>query len=319
MATLTTNVPEGRPRVKAHCFISILLAVTSISCSTSLQHYTSAVPSAYYLHDGVKIHFKQMGTGRPVIFLHGFGTSLDTWRFVVETLEDEYRLVLVDLKGHGLSDRPRDEMYAAQDHARVVQGLIDYLGLDNVMIVGHSFGSVVGLAAALHAQRDGSSGVIAALVLIAGSVDAENVPFVLRLLRTPILGWLSLKLTSASFRTRLMLKHAYYEDSKVTDSLVELYARYQSIPGTDYALIKTAEQLVPVDISQSKRDVSRLEIPVMNIWGERDGIIPRAAAESICQLVPRCELVTIEGIGHIPQEESPEKVISLLRDFLRRN
>lgn len=305
--------------MRAHCFISILLAAISISCSASVQHDTPAVPSAYYLHDGVKIHFKQVGAGRPVIFLHGFGTSLDTWRFVVEALEDEYRLVLLDMKGHGLSDRPRDEMYGAQDHARAVRGLIDYLGLKNVVIVGHSFGSVVGLAAALDAQRDGSFGVITAVVLIAGSVDAENIPFVLRLLRTPILGWLSLKLTSASFRTRVMLKRAYHDDAKVTNSIVELYARYQSVPGTDYALIKTAEQLVPVDISQSKRDLSRLEIPAMNIWGEHDEIIPRVAAESVCQLVPRCELVTIEGVGHMPQEESPKKVIDLLRDFLRRN
>ena len=305
--------------MKAHCLISILLVVTSTSCSTSSQHYTPATPSAYYLHDGIKIHFKQLGTGRPVIFLHGFGTSLDTWRFVVETLEDEYRLVLVDLKGHGLSDRPRDEMYAAQDQARVVRGLIDYLGLENVVLVGHSFGSVVGLAAALDAQRDGSSEVIAALFLIAGSVDAQNVPFVLRLLRTPILGWLSLKLTSASFRTRVMLKRAYHDDAKVTDAVVELYARYQTVPGTDYALIKTAEQLVPVDISEPKRELSRLKIPVINIWGEHDVIIPRAAAESVCQLVPRCELVTIAGVGHMPQEESPKKVIGVLRDFLRRN
>ena len=305
--------------MKAHCLISILLVVTSTSCSTSSQHYTPATPSAYYLHDGIKIHFKQLGTGRPVIFLHGFGTSLDTWRFVVETLEDEYRLVLVDLKGHGLSDRPRDEMYAAQDQARVVRGLIDYLGLENVVIVGHSFGSVVGLAAALDAQRDGSSGVIAALFLIAGSVDAENVPFVLRLLRTPILGWLSLKLTSASFRTRVMLKRAYHDDAKVTDFVVELYARYQGVPGTDYALMKTAEQLVPVDISEAKRELSRLATPVINIWGEDDVIIPRAAAESVCQWVPRCELVTIEGVGHMPQEESPKKIVGLLRDFVRRN
>jgi pimeloyl-ACP methyl ester carboxylesterase len=319
MAALTINMPQGRPRVKAHCFISILLAAASTSCSTSLQHYTGAVPSGYYLHDGVKIHFKQVGRGRAVVFLHGFGMSLDTWRFVVESLGDEYRLVLVDLKGHGLSDRPRDGMYAAKDHARVVRGLIDYLGLENVVVVGHSFGAVVGLAAALDAQRHGSSEIIATLVLIAGSVDAENIPLFLRLLRTPVLGWLGLKLTSASLRTRLMLKRAYYDASKITDSLVELYARHQSVPGTDYAFIKTAEQLVPIDIAQSKRDLSKLDIPVINIWGEHDEIISRAAAKSVCQLVPRCELVTIQRTGHIPQEESPEKVVSLLRDFLRRN
>jgi pimeloyl-ACP methyl ester carboxylesterase len=304
--------------IRLDCVGLLLLAVILVSCTTSLKSPTPPPNSRFHSRDGVNIHFKDVGAGRPVVFLHGFGTSLETWRFMVETLEDEYRLVLLDLKGHGLSDRPRDEMYAAQDHARVVRGLIEYLGLKNVVIVGHSFGSVVGLAAALDAQRVGSSGVIAALFLIAGSVDAENVPFVLRLLRTPILGWLSLKLTSASFRTRAMLKRAYHDDTKVTDSVVELYARYQSIPGTDYALIKSAEQLVPVDISEPKRELSRLEIPVINIWGEHDVIIPRPAAESVCRLVPRCELVTIEGVGHIPQEESPKSVIALLRDFLRR-
>jgi pimeloyl-ACP methyl ester carboxylesterase len=246
--------------VKAHCLLSILLAVTSIGCSTSLQHYTPAVPSAYYLHDGVKIHFKQVGTGRPVIFLHGFGTSLDTWRFVVETFQDDYRLVLLDLKGHGLSDRPRDEMYAAQDQARVVRGLIDYLGLENVVIVGHSFGSVVGLAAALDAQRDGSSGVIAALFLIAGSVDAENVPFVLACctLFWHSSAWANICL----FSDPLMLKHATkIAGYRILSSIVYPLSIH---PGTDYALIKTAEQLVPVDISAPKKRAVRCD-PVINI------------------------------------------------------
>jgi len=277
--------------VKAHCLISILLAVTSTSCSTSLQHYTPAVPSAYYLHDGVKIHFKQAGTGRPVIFLHGFGTSLDTWRFVAEALENEYRLVLLDLKGHGFSDRPHDEQYSVQSHARVIMGLIRHLELERVVLVGHSYGSVVALAVALE-TRNHMQELVSGLALISGSVDVDNLPFVLRLLRTPLIGWLTLKLTSASFRTRLMLKHAYYDDSKVTDSLVELYAKYQSIPGTNYALIKTAEQLIPVDTSHIKRELAQLKIPVMNVWGQHDRIIPRAGAESVCQWVPRCELIT---------------------------
>ena len=288
------------------------------SCATTLNIPTPPPNGVFYLHDGVKIHFKQAGTGRPVIFLHGFGTSLDTWRFVAEALENEYRLVLLDLKGHGFSDRPHDEQYSVQSHARVVMGLIRHLELDRVILVGHSYGSVVALAVAL-ATRNHMQELVSGLALISGSVDADNLPFFLRLLRTPVIGWLTLKLTSASFRTRLMLKHAYYDDSKVTDSLVELYAKYQSIPGTSYALIKTAEQLIPVDTSDVKKELAQLEIPVMNVWGQHDKIIPRAGAESVCKILPRCELITMEAVGHLPQEESPEKVIALLRDFLRRN
>jgi len=58
---------------------------------------------------------------------------------------------------------------------------------------------------------------------------------------------------------------------------------------------------------------------VMNVWGQHDKVIPRAGAESVCKILPRCELITMEAVGHLPQEESPEKVIALLRDFLRRN
>ena len=197
-------------------------------------------------------------------------------------------------------------------------GLIRHLELDRVILVGHSYGSVVALAVALE-TRNHMQELVSGLALISGSVDVDNLPFFLRLLRTPVIGWLTLKLTSASFRTRLMLKHAYYDDSKVTDSLVELYAKYQSIPGTNYALIKTAEQLIPVDTSDVKKELAQLEIPVMNVWGQHDKIIPRAGAESVCKILPRCELITVEAMGHLPQEESPEKVIGLLRDFLRRN
>ena len=273
------------------------------------------VRSTYYSHNGVKIYFKNVGAGRPLVFLHGFGASLDTWRFIVEAFKGEYRLVLLDLKGHGFSDRPHDEQYSVQDHAQVVLGLVNYLGLKNLVIVGHSYGSAVALATALEAQKS-SPDIVSGLVLIAGSADANNLPFFLRLLRIPLIGWLSVKLTSASFRTRLMLKRAYYDDDKITDSLVELYAQYQRIPGTDYALRKTAEQIVPSDFLRLKGELGKLEIPVINLWGEHDEVIPRAAAESVCTLLPRCLFVTLEGVGHMPQEETPEKVGALLKDFL---
>ena len=294
----------------------ILLAVLSVSCATSLKQPIPPVSNTYCWHEGIKIHFKDVGAGRAVVFLHGFGASLDTWRYMVDALKNEYRLVLLDLKGHGFSDRPHDERYSVQDHARVVMGLINHLGLQNVVMVGHSFGSAVALAVASEAQKS-FPGVVAALVLIGGSVDEDNLPFFLRLLRTPLIGWLSVKLTSASFRTRLMLKRAYYDDEKVTDSLVELYAKYQYIPGTDYALMKTAEQIVPSDFLHLKKDLAKLEVPVINIWGEHDEIVPRPSAEGVCSLLPRCAFVTVEEAGHIPPEETPEKIVALLRDFLR--
>jgi pimeloyl-ACP methyl ester carboxylesterase len=194
-------------------------------------------------------------------------------------------------------------------------GLVEHLKLSNVVLVGHSLGSVIALFAALKTQKI-SPDKVSGIVLLAGSLDPENLPLFLRLLRSPIFGWLVMKLSSASFRTRLVLKKAFYDHEKVTDSLVELYAKYQRIPGTDYALLKTAEQMIPQDSSQLRQELRTLQIPVLNIAGEHDEIISRASTEEVCRVLPRCSLVVVEGVGHVPHEEAPQKIVSVLKDFM---
>lgn len=301
--------------VKRYPIIIAILA-TLAGCSTFSEPETlhKSIKS-FYNHDGTKIHFKDAGKGRPFILIHGFGASMDTWRYLEGALKSEYRLVFLDLKGHGYSDRPRDERYSLEDHAEVVMGLVEHLKLSNVVLVGHSLGSVIALFAALKTQKI-STDKVSGIVLLAGSLDPENLPLFLRLLRFPIFGWLTMKLTTASFRTRLVLKKAFHDDEKVTDSLVELYSKYQRIPGTDYALLKTAEQMIPQDASWFEQELRGLDIPVLNIAGEHDEIISRVSAEQVCKVLPRCRLAVVEGVGHVPHEEAPQKVVSLLKDFI---
>lgn len=298
-------------------FVLLLLVIPG-GCPTPFEHKlnTQSVPDTFYDHQGVKIHFEDIGKGRPIVFIHGFGASIDTWRFIVDDLKDDYRLVLLDLKGHGYSDRPCDSRYSLEDHAEIVLGLMEHLGLTRAVVVGHSLGSVLAVTAALKGQKI-STDLISGLVLLAGSLDPQSLPFFLRLLRFPPAGWLMMKLTSASFRTRMVLRKSVYEKEKVTESLVELYAKYQRIPGTDCALLKTAEQMVPHDASQLKEEVRKLKIPVLNILGEHDEVISRENGEEVCKVLPRCSTVIVDGVGHIPHEEKPENVIPLLKDFIR--
>jgi pimeloyl-ACP methyl ester carboxylesterase len=292
-------------------FMSLLLC----NCSASVQASVPAVKEGFYDHEGVKIRFREMGQGRPVVFIHGFGASLDSWRHITDSLQVDHRLVLLDLKGHGFSDRPPDEKYSLKDHADIVLGLVQHLGLKDVVLVGHSFGSAVAVNAALQASESPELN-IAGLVVIDGALEPEYIPVFLNLLRVPVLGWLSVKLTSAPFRTRLMLRRAFYDDSKVTEDLVELYAKYQRIPGTDNAMIATAKQVVPEDFFLLREKLTALRIPVLNLWGEQDVIINRQGAESVCKILLRCRLRVIADSGHIPLEEAPAKVVSLLREFL---
>jgi pimeloyl-ACP methyl ester carboxylesterase len=281
------------------------------------QSPTSISKENFYDHEGVKIRFVEIGSGPPVVFLHGFGASLDTWRYVTDALKADHRLVLVDLKGHGLSGRPPDEKYSLKDQAEIVLGLIRHLGFKEVALVGHSYGSIVAVSAALQAG-DAADLKVTGLVVIDGALEPQYVPAFLKLLRVPVIGWLTVKLTSAPFRTRFMLLRAFHDDSKVTEELVSLYAGYQTIPGTEHAIMAVAGQIVPDNLPLLRQKLAALNIPVLNVWGEEDIIIKRAGAESVCKILPQCRLVTIPNAGHVPQEETPAQTIPLLRDFLNQ-
>jgi pimeloyl-ACP methyl ester carboxylesterase len=305
-------------RMKKLCsrYVTFVVMSLLLICSPvfSAEIPAEAIASSYF-HEGVRIHFRDRGAGKPIVFIHGFGASLDTWRYLEERLKSEYRIVSLDLKGHGYSDRPLDDRYSLQDHAAVVLRLMDHLKLENAVLIGNSLGCAIALMAALKAQQE-SSATVAAMVLIAGSLDGDDLPFYLRLLRLPMIATIAAKLTPASFGTRLILKRAYYDDEKVTQSLVELYAKYQRIPGTEHALITTARQMIPADISGLREALKKLQISTLNIIGKHDQIITRESSEGVCQILPRCRDVTIDEAGHVPHEEKPEEVIPLLKDFL---
>jgi pimeloyl-ACP methyl ester carboxylesterase len=296
-------------------FSTALATVFLATCSAPTQAPAPSSRERFYYHNGVKIRFTDTGRGGAVVFIHGFGASLETWRYIAADLEINHRLIALDLKGHGFSDRPPDDKYSLHDHAEIVLGLIRHLNLKEVILVGHSFGSVVAVATALQATESPMPR-ISGLVVIGGALEPEHLPIFLKLLRAPLVGWLSVKLTTASFRTRVMLRRAFYDDTKVTNAIVELYAGFQRIPGTEQAMVATAGHMVPENLPMLRNKLATLRIPVLNLWGERDVVVKRPGAESVCKLLARCRLVVIPDSGHVPQEETPDKIVPLLREFL---
>ena len=129
-----------------------------------------------FVYKGSGIHFRSLGQGLPLIFIHGLGASMDTWRLLVKDLRDEFRLVFLDLRGHGYSARPRDSRYSIQDHADAVFGLMEHLGLKSAVLVGHSLGSGVALLAALN-ELSRPTRLVSKVVLLAGSAYPEQLRF----------------------------------------------------------------------------------------------------------------------------------------------
>ena len=241
---------------------------------------------------------------------------MDTWRLLVKDLRDEFRLVFLDLKGHGYSARPRDSRYSIEDHAGAVVGLMEHLGLKSAVLVGHSLGSGVALMAALN-ELSKPTRLVSKLVLLAGSAHPEQLRFFWAVVGSADHRMVMAKLTPARFMTRMALRHAFYDHAKVTDSLIEFYAKYQRIPGTFYALMWTVRNFIAADFEFVRRSLGQIQIPVLNIIGEHDRIVPRSTAEALRKLLPQCSLEIIDGVGHVPQEECPEAVVQLIKKFVR--
>src|SRR5882672_11457891 len=129
--------------------------------------------------EGVDVHYAETGVGRPTVLLHGLSDSYRTWSKVAPRLALTRRVLMLDLPGHGLSGRP-DASYTLAWHAHIVGGFLDALELDEVDVVGHSFGGGVAQWLLLEHRRR-----IRRLALMAAGGLGREVNWSLRLCATP--------------------------------------------------------------------------------------------------------------------------------------
>jgi pimeloyl-ACP methyl ester carboxylesterase len=141
-----------------------------------------AKTTGYYVDVGsreapVRLWVEEHGQGEPVLMIHGLGASIYTWRHLIPDLSRSFRIIAVDLKGAGKSDKPLDEAYGILDQAALLKVFVDRKGLSNLTIVGHSFGGGVALALALDLNET-SPGMLKRLVLLASVAYRQQLPFV---------------------------------------------------------------------------------------------------------------------------------------------
>ncbi len=133
----------------------------------------------------VKLYYEDAGSGPPLLLIHGFGASTYTWRHVAPALAETHRVIAVDLKGFGQSDKPFDDRYSVFDQAELLAQLIEEKDLRDLTLVGHSFGGGIALLLALEVDQR-LKGRIARLVLLDSIAYPQNIPVFFRLLDMPL-------------------------------------------------------------------------------------------------------------------------------------
>jgi pimeloyl-ACP methyl ester carboxylesterase len=258
------------------------------------------------------------GTGPPLVLLHGFSDSADTWRLVLDRLgRREQRGLALDLPGFaGGGQLERDRGVLEQLDAFTAAAVRHAAGPagEEVVIAGNSLGGVCALRAA---QRDDLPirGVVpiapAGLDMPRWFALIERDPLVRFVLRSPLpLPQVALRAVVGEAYRQLAFARPRAAAREVVASFTSHFGDRRAVAG----YLDFGRRLLP-----ELEDCFRLEdirVPVLLIWGDRDRMVPHRGSRKVIDALPETTYELLEGVGHCPQVEAPDRVVELLSQFL---
>jgi len=269
----------------------------------------------------VSLAFSEYGdkTNKTLLFLHGFGENRKTWRFLIPSLSKNYHLIMVDLKGFGDSPAQDDKDYSVYDQAYFVKEFMEEKNLQDVTLVGRSFGGGVALVLALMQEDKLIQNKIRNLILINSMAYKQRLPSMLRTLNQPIIGFLGIHLISNDWMAEEGYRLAFYDDSLISKESLKYTSEYLSHPLAKYAYLQTVDQLIPDDIAEMQKRYKEITLPTLILWGKEDLSIRVSTAKKLRRDLRNSTLKVFPLVGHMAQEEIPQKVSVEIHKFMEVN
>jgi pimeloyl-ACP methyl ester carboxylesterase len=297
----------------AFTFFILLAALylwTPDKSKAELEKTYSSSKHAYVSALGVQLHYQDAGPSKnatPILFLHGFGASLQTWDTWAQALSEDYRVISVDLPGFGLTGEDPSGIYTDQRSVEVLEAFLKELKIPKVVLVGNSMG---GKFAWQFTARYPNQ--VSKLVLI--SPDGYASPGIQygKKPDVPAIADLYRYFFSKTFLA-MNLEPAYADPNTLNDALVNRYYDLMLAPGVRGAILARMQQTVLQDPVPS---LASIQVPTLLIWGEKDAFIPISNSNDYLKVMPNAKRVSLPNIGHLPQEEQPSIGLAALKEFL---
>lgn len=240
--------------------------------------------------DGILTNYRVFGDKKRVlVILHGWQRSLTDWIPTAQKLADTHMVILVDLPGFGMTQKP-DTTNTIYDYETFVKHFLEKLEIKQCVLMGHSFGGRIGILLATHTD------MLKKLILVdSGGIEKKNLTVKIKALFYKIL----------STPLALLLPKPTFEQLK------------KRIGSSDY---KNAGNMRSVFINTVNEDLTpllpKIHTPTALIWGEKDQTLPVNHAKVFKQLIPHAMLRIVWGAGHHPHLEKPEEFMHVLNDVL---
>jgi pimeloyl-ACP methyl ester carboxylesterase len=298
-----------------------LLTAAATACVLSTTHRPASAESQRPAAPGVnalQLATINGGAGPPALFIHGFGSSKYTWRRVCGGLRDIFSYDAIDLPGHGESPAPADFDFSVENLSDVLTRYIEARNFRNLTIVASSLGAAITLIAML--RNSTSLGQrVSSLCIIDGACYPQTFPFFIDLLRWPVVGELSESVTPsqemAEALAKLVLGYCFFDGSRITEEHIKEYAGYVRHRENRRAIGRIARSIDTTTLSRYVPLLKTIRVPCLLVWGSEDRVIPVESGRRLQRDLPNAQFFAVERCGHLPQEERPDEVVSLIRRF----
>ncbi|MGI9204049.1 MAG: alpha/beta fold hydrolase [Woeseiaceae bacterium] len=254
---------------------------------------------------GQNIHFAEIGSGPPLILLHGLWGGLNEWQPVIPVLSESHRVIVMDFIGFHGSDKPATQYHNAL-LSQYLAGFIDALGVSSVTLMGHAMGANAATYTAVH-----HPGKVDALVLVdgAGYRNPDRDPA--QPLSAGQLRFRKIATGSTLASTRGLLERRVTDVSLVTDAWVkEAYALWVHSARAIGDMLFEGGDL-------TEEEMRQIEVPTLVVWGAEDKVFPVENAHRLAADIDGAEIHIIDNAGHLPQIEQPSAFLATVLPFLQ--
>lgn len=245
------------------------------------------------------IRMRVHGQGPVLVFCHGFTTTSEFWREQLDVFAQDYRVLAINLPGHGISPAPQGRTYTMDAYVRDLEQVFLEMALEDAVLVGLSMGGTVAQHFALRNPE-----MLRALVLVGATphglgpdVDANNV---LNAIASHGIARASQDVIERSF------------GPNASPDLIA-FAKNEVLKTPQFV----AEQaIVSLNKSDTRQLLPSIDLPTLVVCGEEDIITPPKESRVLAESIPDAQLCVIPDAGHFPMLEKPAAFNSALRTFL---
>jgi non-heme chloroperoxidase len=259
------------------------------------------------VENGVNLYYEDYGSGEPIVFIHGGGTSHEMWEQQVYALTDEFRTVVYDQRAHGQSDKP-GHGYTFERLADDLEALLQHCEISRCLLVCHGIGVYVGLTLALKLPDR-----VRGLALAGGGArflgtEGERGGFSPERWQAYIQGMARNKVEATA---KLVNDGFYYRDpgAATRQAVIDTMLQWPL-----YATKMLGQALQNTDLGSR---VSGLRVPTLILHGVHDQKQPFKDAQLLAERLPNSRLIPFEESAHNPQLEELEKFNQVITDFMR--